>query len=221
MPNWCTNSLKISVDNVSSELLTYLKDIFDVDKTEYVTMNNKIVPIDEGNYCLSYAIDNWGTKWEVQDQGADFSYNEEDNHIEISFYYDTAWSPNIPVTQTLLNKINDLGGKVICFEHTFSETGCGFYGIFSDCGYQDYNMDAYYLLKEGYIDDVYEINKRTEKIITLKDVEGMFLIRSSIKVDLNYFDEVIEAEEIYCFSETHGEVTLTKIDDLYIPNHSL
>ena len=111
MPNWCENTLtiKASTSNAMKDynrLESLFEDSLKIDKdTGYVdNLFDSIIPMpkellgteapkDKPNW-YNWCIDNWGTKWDACDCFMATEQHEEHNEIEFSF--NTAWSPPIP-----------------------------------------------------------------------------------------------------------------------------
>ena len=123
MPNWCNNSLTIShkdadtFDNLMAQVRADAKSGVDA-----INLFNHIKPMpdnifrgalgdDERKECESKGIpnwydwcyDNWGTKWDA----CHVDFEEYDDSI-VTFSFDTAWSPPIPVYEALA----DMGFEV-------------------------------------------------------------------------------------------------------------
>jgi len=86
MPNWCSNTLTIETSEKDIEML---KRIIETTKfgEMFIPFNNIIY--DDDNNDL-WRIDNWGTKWDINDAyGSSF----ENGYFQSSF--ETAWCPPI------------------------------------------------------------------------------------------------------------------------------
>ena len=124
MPNYCNNCLMIDGNpNTHKEILMLMK-------SEYSPFDfEKILPMPDYIYCgnvgaeereiygknnwYDWSIENWGTKWNSLD--AEVHSNE--------IYFQTAWSPCIPVIAALSKKF-----PTMYFTYTFYEPGIGFCG---------------------------------------------------------------------------------------------
>jgi hypothetical protein len=78
---------------------------------------------DKDWYSLN--VENWGTKWEVGDTStlADTirdSYQEGNDYLSV--WFDTAWSPNVEVSETLARKYS------VEVTHKYDEPGCELMG---------------------------------------------------------------------------------------------
>ena len=95
MPNWCNNILTIS--EPSAELVKYLQEEgFSFDKIKPMPPELK-----EGDGWYYWAVENWGTKWDLNENPFLFDSISEN---EISFWFDTAWSPPMGVIEALSEK---------------------------------------------------------------------------------------------------------------------
>ena len=95
MPNWCNNILTIS--EPSAELVKYLQEEgFSFDKIKPMPPELK-----EGDGWYDWAVENWGTKWDLNENPFLFDSISEN---EISFWFDTAWSPPMGVIEALSEK---------------------------------------------------------------------------------------------------------------------
>lgn len=69
-----------------------------------------------------FCIEEWGTKWDVGDDGA-ADLDEESNHLMLHF--DSAWSPPLAAYA----KFEELGFEVLAYYH---EAGMGFAGMYQN-----------------------------------------------------------------------------------------
>lgn len=69
----------------------------------------------------SWCVANWGTKWNAQDT----VFKKDPTDQEATICFDTAWSPPIPVVETLSRKFPRLS-----FTLRYWECGVGFKGLF-------------------------------------------------------------------------------------------
>lgn len=122
MPNWCTNSLKIS--HSDSNAIERVRSAFHDKKllSEFVPE-----PVQDGDGKLDWyfwRIENWGTKWDVG--GDDFVIEDvpDSDHPTLQLYFDSAWAPPLKVYEVM----TDLGYTI---EATYYEPGVGFVGEWS------------------------------------------------------------------------------------------
>lgn len=117
MPNWCSNSLKITAttDN-NRKLLDELEKQFDSMKPVIFDMI-KPTPLDllDGNGWYDWRIKNWGTKWDATILSATRKKNVA------TLYFETAWAPPIEIYKVL----EEEGFKV---EATYVEQGVQYAG---------------------------------------------------------------------------------------------
>ena len=109
MPNWCNNSLTIShkdadtLDNLMAQIRADGDErLFQHIKPMPEELRDTTSPSDSPNW-YDWSCDNWGTKWDA----CSVDYEEYDDSI-VTFSFDTAWSPPLPVYEALA----DMGFEV-------------------------------------------------------------------------------------------------------------
>ena len=121
MPNWCSNSFAIT-GNVES-----IRELWEAAQTAGPDggfgLLNAIAPIGEWDYGT--AVDTWGTKWDVSDEGLEFVDNG-DGTASISGWFDSAWAPPVGAYEQLAA---DFDSCVI--ECSYFEPGMDFAGFWS------------------------------------------------------------------------------------------
>ena len=131
MPNWCNNSFSIT-GNIES-----IKDLWDSAQTAGPDgdfgLLNAIAPIGDWNYGT--AVETWGTKWDVSDEGLEFIDNG-DGTASISGWFDSAWSPPIGAYEQLAD---DFDSCII--ECSYYEPGMDFGGFWSSENGDEYFDD--------------------------------------------------------------------------------
>lgn len=140
MPNWCTNTIEIVGEKEQIESLLKLmktdRSEFDFGAVlpypnEFATLdaiaeeweklpteargNRPVDGFNSGGY--DWCVYNWGTKWWTEN--VSFGVMSEG----VNVYFDTAWSPSIPVTVELSKRFPELE-----FTHNFQEEGGDFSG---------------------------------------------------------------------------------------------
>ena len=123
MPNWCSNNFRI-VGSTES-----LKPLWEqIDREEKFL--EVIKPIGEWDY--GNAVEAWGTKWDVNTDGMEFTDNG-DGTAEISGFFDSAWSPPVEAFQTLSEDLDS------CYlELGYFEPGMAFVGYWDSEGADDH-----------------------------------------------------------------------------------
>jgi len=122
MPNWCSNSLKLTATTDSNrKLLDELEKQFDSSDKAVIFDMIKPTPLDllEGNGWYDWRIKNWGTKWDATILSA---HRDGDTAV---LYFETAWSPPIEIYKVL----EEEGFKV---EATYVEQGVQYAGHYKD-----------------------------------------------------------------------------------------
>ena len=164
MPNWCSNNFRI-VGSTES-----LKPLW-----EQIDRENKflevIKPIGEWDY--GNAVEAWGTKWDVNTDGMEFTDNG-DGTAEISGFFDSAWSPPVEAFQTLSEDLDS------CYlELCYFEPGMCFVGYWDSEGADDhYSIDPdeedmgipAYLEEEWCVSDWFRTDEDDEEVV-FEDVD--------------------------------------------------
>ena len=164
MPNWCSNNFRI-VGSTES-----LKPLW-----EQIDRENKflevIKPIGEWDY--GNAVEAWGTKWDVNTDGMEFTDNG-DGTAEISGFFDSAWSPPVEAFQTLSEDLDS------CYlELCYFEPGMCFVGYWDSEGADDhYTIDPEeedmgipaYLEEEWCVSDWFRTDEDDEEVV-FEDVD--------------------------------------------------
>jgi len=130
MPNWCSNSVKISGSKEQIDALE--KFLNDNNGKDWFDFFRPIPPeYKEGELWYGWSINNWGCKWNCD--AADWSREDvEDEDVStISFSFDSPWGPPIALYEAATED-----GYYI--EAYYLEEGMGFVGKFED-GFDDYN----------------------------------------------------------------------------------
>jgi len=161
MPNWCSNNFSIT-GNVES-----IKDLWEAAQTAGPDgdfgLLNAIAPIGEWDYGT--AVETWGTKWDVSDEGLEF-IDHGDGTASISGWFDSAWAPPIGAYEQLAA---DFDSCII--EASYFEPGMDFAGFWSSENGEEHldNLhdewekgdDASDLYKQ--LDDEYNLSEQFEE----------------------------------------------------------
>ena len=118
MPNWCSNSLKLTATNDSNrKLLDELQRHFNSSDKAVIFEMIKPTPLYlmDGNGWYDWRIKNWGTKWDATLLSAT---RKKDT---ATLYFETAWTPPIEIYKAL----EEEGFKV---EATYVEQGMQYAG---------------------------------------------------------------------------------------------
>ena len=164
MPNWCSNNFRI-VGSTES-----LKPLWEeIDREEKFL--EVIKPIGEWDY--GNAVEAWGTKWDVNTDGMEFTDNG-DGTAEISGFFDSAWSPPVDAFQTLSEDLDS------CYlELCYFEPGMCFVGYWDSEGADDhYTIDPEeedmgipaYLEEEWCVSDWFRTDEDDEEVV-FEDVD--------------------------------------------------
>jgi len=125
MPNWCSNTFDVS--HPDQEMIAKFAKAMDDGK-----LFQTFVPHPSQEWEYGWAVENWGTKWDVANGFAEI--DEDPNYCQ--GWFDTAWGPPIP----FYRRLTELGFEV---NATFIETGmcfCGTYTSEEDEKYFEYDF---------------------------------------------------------------------------------
>jgi hypothetical protein len=89
MPNWCNNNITISGP---AETIRQLWDDAQTADEGKFGLLEAMAPI--GNWEYETAVDTWGTKWDVNDEGLEI-IEHGNGTAEITGWFDSAWAPPI------------------------------------------------------------------------------------------------------------------------------
>lgn len=143
MPNWCSNTIKIS--GTTEQIDAFEKFLNEKNGKNWFDF---FVKSNEGEDWYSYNIENYGCKWNCDAQ----DWNRDENIIE--FWFDSPWSPPI----RLYEKIQETDMVVYA---EYLEEGMGFVGEFID------GVDETYEFSEE--NDLDEIPKHLVENWNLRD----------------------------------------------------
>lgn len=199
MPNWCSNSITIQG---STDTLKPLWEQAQANwKNEDYGLLNAMVPIpealkgttspapDDGSQpyvdghtnWYDWCINNWGTKWDINDEGLEFTDNG-DGTASITGWFESAWAPPIAAYNTFLDD-ND---------------GCSLYSSYEEGG-----MDFAGIYEDGDDDYMENLSEACEAVVrgteTLEEQSELFR-RLDDEFDLvenrrEYIEEQIEEEK--------------------------
>ena len=145
MPNWCNNTLTIQgptktlkplweeANKEGSGLLQAMKPMpKGLDDTTSPTPKDKPQPIVDGvDNWYDWRVENWGTKWDVDLEGLEFTDNK-DGTAAITGWFDSAWAPPTEAFNTFCDDNDNCS-----LESFYEEGGMDFAGHYSD-GVDDY-----------------------------------------------------------------------------------
>jgi hypothetical protein len=125
MPNWCSNELTIK--GSPKEIAKLIKKV-EITKSE-ATENHlesifschRIIPrpLNKQDEWYEWNVANWGTKWDL----IDVTLRGDVASKEITYYFESAWSPIGAVVETLAKDF-----KKLSFNYTFYESGSDYWG---------------------------------------------------------------------------------------------
>lgn len=142
MPNWCSNSITIQGPTDTLKQLwddaqtghKYQDD--DGNTVEEFGLLNAMVPqpdfdsvtdLSEGMPdWWTWRVSNWGTKWDISDEGLEFTDNG-DGTSEITGWFDSAWAPPIEAYNAFLDDMDNCS-----ITASYHEPGMDFAGFYTD-----------------------------------------------------------------------------------------
>ena len=150
MPNWCNNSIDITGP---TETIKQLWEDANADDTYGLLNAIKPIPqalrdtvkgtgeelqevwVDGCNNWYDWCVSNWGTKWDVSDEGLEFIDNG-DGTAAITGYFDSAWAPPISAYEQFCDDMDNC-----TLEASYYEPGMDFAGFWSSEGGDEFCED--------------------------------------------------------------------------------
>jgi len=157
MPNWCSNSITISgptetikqlwEDARSGEDFNLLQAMAPMP----AELEDTTAPSEDGNDWYSWRVNNWGTKWDVSDEGLEFIDNG-DGTAMIDGWFESAWAPPIGAYEQFCDDMDNC-----TLEASYHEPGMDFAGFWSSDGGDEYldNLHEEFKLPEDERSDLY------------------------------------------------------------------
>jgi hypothetical protein len=156
MPNWCNNNITISgptetikqlwEDAQTANRYTVMEDDVEVEKVGFGLLE-AMAPI--GDWDYGTAVDTWGTKWDISDEGLEFIDNG-DGTAEITGWFDSAWAPPIGAYEKFCDDMDNCE-----ISASYYECGMDFAGFWH--GYEEHLDDLHeeYALPEDERSDLF------------------------------------------------------------------
>ena len=150
MPNWCNNTITIqgsteTLKTLWEEAQTALRcedrDGNTVEEFGLLSamrpmpreLEGTTSPSPDGSECwYSWRVNNWGTKWDIGNDGLEFTDNG-DGTSSITGWFDSAWAPPVAALDSFAEDMD--GVHIELFYH---EPGMCFVGYYSSEGGDDY-----------------------------------------------------------------------------------
>ena len=142
MPNWCDNQVSItgpnSVINKIEKIVNEEKDSQGLlqfmypmpqelkDTTADGSENKEMIKKYGHSDWYSWATDNWGTKWDINEFYGVDRQEISDDESTISFAFSSAWAPPTGAYQEFVDK------HPVSLEAKYYEGGCDFMGIWDN-----------------------------------------------------------------------------------------
>jgi hypothetical protein len=145
MPNWCSNNLILT--HKDPAMIERARDA--LERGEFLSefcpiprelgdaiANGDVNPelVEKYGYSnwYDYCVNEWGTKWDVGEQGAT---DVHDDGTMLHTFFDSAWSPPV----VAYDKLVDMGFGV---EAMYYEGGMGYAGIYGENGDEEINLEG-------------------------------------------------------------------------------
>jgi len=142
MPNWCNNSITISGPTETIKQLwedahpdTEAFELLQAMAPMPAELEGTTAPSEDGEDWYSWRVNNWGTKWDVSDEGLEFIDNE-DGTASIQGWFDTAWAPPVGAYEKFCDDMDNCS-----LEASYHEPGMDFAGFWSSEGGDEYCED--------------------------------------------------------------------------------
>lgn len=172
MPNWCNNNIEIRGPRAKIEALwkaataeeggllkamvpmpEILRDTTSPtpDNIDSVQLEVMIAQTGHTNW-YDWAVSKWGTKWDVDTEGLEYSEEGEDMAV-ITGYFDSAWSPPTGAYEKFCEANPDC-----TLEASYFEMGCDFGGFWSVDNGNEYleDLQEEYKLPEEQQSDLFK-----------------------------------------------------------------
>lgn len=127
MPNWCQNEVVINGSPEAVKALLEKASEGTTDGAKNTFSMGNLVPmpeeLNEGTGWYQWNIDNWGTKWDLDQSETKIEYFESSGIAWVTMYYQTAWSPN----EAFWQKVSSLYPSLY-IDLRYAEEGMNFIG---------------------------------------------------------------------------------------------
>lgn len=134
MPNWCNNSITISGPTETIKQLwedahadmggDIERGLLDAMAPMPRELQGTTAPSEDGQDWYNWRVDNWGTKWDISDEGLEFIDNG-DGTAEITGWFDSAWAPPVGAYEKFLDDMDNCS-----IEASYYEPGMDFGGFY-------------------------------------------------------------------------------------------
>lgn len=115
MPNWCSNHIELSGPKDKIEALW-------LEAKEENKLLELLVPFEGTDYDREFAINCWGTKWDVDTEYLDFE--PDGDYSRITGYMESAWSPPTEALHTWMDNNPDCEAQLFFYEPAMDFAGC-------------------------------------------------------------------------------------------------
>ena len=139
MPNWCNNSITIAGPTETIKQLwedahpdTEAFELLQAMAPMPAELEGTTAPNPDGPNWYSWRVNNWGTKWDVSDEGLEYIDNG-DGTSEITGWFESAWAPPIGAYEQFCDDMDNC-----TLEASYHEPGMDFAGFWSSEGGDEY-----------------------------------------------------------------------------------
>jgi len=126
MPNWCNNSIVIT--GPAEKIAALWAEAQSEGNALLNAMRPMPAELLEGEAWYGWRVENWGTKWDIDQQGLEFE-EFSDGTAAITGWADSAWSPPVDAFQAYSNANPD-----VTMELKYFEPGMAFIGVWDSEG---------------------------------------------------------------------------------------
>jgi hypothetical protein len=144
MPNWCNNNITIS--GPADKIKKLWETAQTADEGKFGLLE-AMAPIGEWDYGT--AVDTWGTKWDISDEGLEFIEVTE-GVAEITGWFDSAWAPPIGAYEKFIEANEDCE-----ISASYYEMGIDFAGFWDGTEEHLDDLRSEYELPEDERSDLY------------------------------------------------------------------
>lgn len=204
MPNWCDNQVSItgpnSVINKIEKIVNEEKDTEGLlqfmypmpqelkDTTADGSENKEMIKKYGHSDWYSWATDNWGTKWDVNEFYGVDRQEISDDESTISFAFSSAWAPPTGAYQEFVDK------HPVSLEAKYYEGGCDFMGIWDNGDDRCYTISD--SAPEGSKDEFWESHDGAELDASFNITESMAEYEAEQEADKEDVHEYVKGNPV-------------------------
>ena len=157
MPNWCSNSIKISGPYDKLKKIKEDSSKFEADEGLVAPgLLEALVPIGDWSYVT--ASEAWGTKWDVSAEDLELTDNGDGTGI-IEGHFNSAWGPPTEAFETYCNDNDDVDIECYYFEPGMCFVGCWNEGDDDYHVYEDATSETVREMIPEYLVDYFDLEE--------------------------------------------------------------